>query len=171
VRVEHPHRHRGEGHQRQERKHHARELDGDRDLAGNPLEAGRERAHEGPREDESHHDERAQHHHEQRHQAVGQTVGALGAAFLQRAGIRRDERRGKRPLREQVAQQVGDAEGGLEGVRVEPGPQQRREDLLAHEAEHAGEEDERGDDARAADEPASARGVTRVWLDRLRQVR
>ena len=99
------------------------------------------------------------------------TVGALGAAFPQRAGIRRDEGRGKRPLGEEISQQVGNAEGGLEGVRIEPRPQERGEDLLAHETEDAGEEDERRDDARAADESPSPRGVTGVWLDRLPQVR
>ena len=168
MRVEHPH---GDGDEGQERKHHARQLDGDRHLAGDSLEPGRERAHERRREDESHHDQRAEHDHEQRHQAVGQTVGPFGAAFPQRAGIRRDEGRGKRPLREEIAQQVRDPEGGLEGVGVEPGPEQRREDLLAHEAEEAGEEDERRDDARAADEPPPSLGLTGVRLDRLRQLR
>ena len=39
-------------------------------------------------------------------------------------------------LREEVAQQVRDAEGGLEGVGVEAGAQEGGEDLLAGQAQH-----------------------------------
>jgi len=74
---------------------------------------------------------------------------ASGVTF-QRRGARehRDERRGQRAFREQVTQQVGYAKGDGERVHDAPAAKQRREDLLAREAEHAAAEHREPDDAR-----------------------
>ena len=63
-------------------------------------------------------------------------MGPLLAALRHRPRVGRDEGGGERALREEVAQQVGDAEGDLEGVRVEAGAEEGREHLLADQAEH-----------------------------------
>ena len=173
MRVEDAHGHRREGDQGKEGQHDARELDGRFRLAGHLAEAGRQRTHERSGEDEAQHHEGAQQDRERRHQPAAEPVGAIGSSFGQRARVGRDERGRQRALCEEVAQQVGDPEGGLEGVGIDARPEQRGEDRLPHDAEEAGEEDEAGDEARAAHEPPGGTplGGRFPSLDRVREIR
>ena len=60
----------------------------------------------------------------------------VGAAVAPRVGEGRDEGAGERPLGEEVAQQVGDAERHHEGVGPAVGPDEDGEELVAQEPEH-----------------------------------
>ena len=118
LRVEHPHRDGGEGDERQERHHHPGQEDGQLGLPGLVVEAGRQGGDERPGEDDRQHDEGPQQDGQQGQDAVGEGESGLAAALLLRPGVDGDEGGGERPLREEVPQQVGDAEADPERVGV-----------------------------------------------------
>ena len=146
--VQHPHRDRGERDERQERHHHAREAHGELGLAGRVVEARSDPRDERPGQQDAENDHEAQYHGQEGQHAVGELEAGLRPAFLADAGVGGHEGRGERPLGEQVPQQVRDAEGDPEGVRVVARAEKRREHLLADEAEQARHERHRRHDAR-----------------------
>ncbi len=90
---------------------------------------------------------------QERQHAVGETECLLVAALLGGPRVGGHEGRREGALGEEIAQQVRDPEADPEGVRVEAGPEQRREDLLADEPEQARDERHRGDEPRRPGDP------------------
>ena len=103
----------------------------------------------GRREDAEHGDQ-AQDDRGQGRDLVGQAPG--GALVPDGGGLAEhgDEGRRQRPFGEQVAQQVGDAEGDGERVHHAPAAEQGGEDLLARQPEHAAAQHREPDDPRGA---------------------
>ena len=129
--IEHAHGDRRERHERQERHHHAGQEDGQLRLARHRGIAGREQGHERTRED---HTQEHQDRHDDREEGedpAGQSMRGLASAVVERLGVGRDEGRRERALGEEVPQEIGDAEGHVEGVGVEAGAQERREHDLS----------------------------------------
>jgi hypothetical protein len=157
LRVQHPHGHRRERDQGQERHHDARQEDRELGLAGDVVEAGGQQGYEGLREDDARGHQHAQDRRQQRQQPGDQAMGLRAAALLQGPRVGRDEGGGERPLREHVAQQVRDPEGDQEGVGLEAGSEEGGEDLLAHEAEQARDEGQGGDEAGRPGQAGGAR--------------
>ena len=81
---------------------------------------------------------------------VGQAERGGGSIAFLNARQRRHERGAHRAFREQVPEQVGYAEGDLEGVDREAGAELGREDLLADQPEKAAQERGRRDHPRRA---------------------
>jgi hypothetical protein len=119
--------------------------------------AGGQGVDEGPGQEQPEEHHRPQDHGQQRQQPRRQLARAGRPPFRQRARIGGDEGRGERALREEVAQQVRDPEGGLERVGVEAGAQERGEDLLPGQAEEPGEEGQGRDEAGGAHVTAARR--------------
>ncbi len=95
---------------------------GDRQV---PLGAGEARRNQSRqqrrRDDPERHDDR-DHQREQRAHRARHPVGLLPVAFGEQARIDGDERPRQRPFAEQILQEIGDAEGGVErvgGVRAQ----------------------------------------------------
>src|SRR5581483_10473452 len=148
ARVQDAHRDRGEGHEEEEGEHDRGEAHGERELPGDLGEAGRDRADEGggaedAEEDDAAHDDRERVHDEAREAPRGGF-----AVALERVGERRHEGGGERTLREEVAEEVRDAEGGDERVELAPGAEEERERLLADEPDDAARQHGDAHDAR-----------------------
>src|SRR5207237_1119392 len=126
-------------------------------LAG--IEAGGERRDQPGRGRDPGHRDGAQRDCGERRHLVREPPGGGGILKGRRAAEHRDEGRGQRALREQVAQQIRDAEGDGERVHDAPAPEERREDLLARQAEHAAAEHRDPDDP-AAPAPGDETKVT-----------
>ena len=77
-----------------------------------------------------------------------------------------DEGRRKCPFGEEVAEEVGDPEGGDERVRGEPGAEKVGEDLLADEAEQPGNESRGADEGRGPGDffPGVGQAAAVAWV-------
>ena len=71
----------------------------------------------------------------------GDAVGFLIVAFGEQAGVDGDEGGGEDAFAEEILQEVGDAEGGVEGVGFVEQAEVGAEDALPHESHHAAEQD------------------------------
>ena len=81
--------------------------------------------------------QRGEHEEQRSEHVLGETPRGILALALQRAGVERDEGGVEGALGEQPAEQIGEAEGGIEGVGDRPGAERAGHHHLADEAEQA----------------------------------
>ena len=168
--VQHAHGHRGQRDHRQERQHDPRQEDGQLELVGRLGEVARHRLHDLRRSRRGDDGEDADHREQGAGHPVAEHVRRLGAAALQARLEGRHERLRQRPLGEEIAQEVGDAERHDERVGEHRRAEQRGEQLLADQAEQAREHRGRRDEPGGPDQPVPA-GDARQSARRLRPAR
>jgi hypothetical protein len=124
---------------------------------------------ERARQRDSDEHDRPQQDGQQGEEPSGQREGARSSLLHQGLGVGRHERGRQGALREEIAQQVRNAESHLEGVGEQAVAEEGREDLLADEAQEARDQGHRGDEARG---PEKARtGRDGPWVDLVSQGR
>jgi hypothetical protein len=137
-RVEHAHERRREGNERQGRQHDARQLNRERELAWCGLEAcGREQTHQRVREDDTQEHQDTSDHDERVHQMVAQPPGGRLARTCQVIGEGRYEGSAHRTLGEQIPEQIGYANRDVVGVHGRARAEERGEDRIATQSQHA----------------------------------
>jgi hypothetical protein len=134
--------------QRHAREEHAHQHDGER--APLAVEAGREEIDQQRRRRDAESDERGHRQRERGAHRARDAPRAGDVALGEEPRIHRDERRREHALAEQVLQQVGNAERGLQRVGDGGVSEVVRQRALAHEAGDAAREDARRDQRREA---------------------
>ena len=135
--VQHAGHQRGEADQQQVGKGDARQRDGEGELGRDRLEPRRQHGHHLRHEDLADDGQAAEPEGHDGEGFLGEAVGggaALGGEHAREGG---DEGGVEGALAEQAAEQVGQLQGDEEGVGHRPGAEQRRDQHVAREAEHA----------------------------------
>jgi hypothetical protein len=129
----------GEHQQARAGKQNAHDADGE--LALGAVEAGRDGVDQPGRGQHAGQHQRRGGQRQNGTDGAGHAAGLLFVAFGQQAGVNRNERGREYALAEQVLQEIGDAEGGVEGVGGVREAEVMGEDALADEADQAAEQD------------------------------
>ncbi len=145
ARIQHSHRECRERHQQDEGIHHAGQRDGELSLLSR--ETRRQQSDQLGGEYDSQEGERAEENDRQRPGLVRQAPGCIGPLSRDRLAEDGGEHRRERALREQIAQQVGNAECDGEGIHHPAAAEQRGADLLAHQPQHAAAQHRQPDQA------------------------
>ncbi len=134
--VQHAHPHRADADQGQDGHHDLREETAQGDLGRIAAETARDQRNQLVREDHSGQGKTAGDGQHASQNQIAKPEGALAAALVERIGEGRDKRARQRALGEQIAQQVGNAEGRHIGVGQPADPERSCEDGVAHHAQH-----------------------------------
>ena len=126
------------------------------------MKAGSEGRHERTGEGDSQQDHGQEHEAHDGGHAPGQSERGFPPVLQQGAGVGRDERGREGSLGKEVAKQVRDPEGDLEGVGVPAIAEEGREHLLADQPEQPRDHGQRGDEP---DRPQGAGGRGAAFVD------
>jgi hypothetical protein len=149
-RIQHAHHRRGEGEQRQERQHDAREVGRQCQLAGDEAELGGDRAGDGRGEQNPEQRQHACHDEQRIHDQAAEPPRGVTTLQAQDASKGRYEGGGHGPFGEQVTQEIRYPEGDVESVHLGPGTEHCGQHGFPGDAEHA------AGHGRNADEPGGA---------------
>ena len=133
--VEHRGGHRHDARDRHVRHRKADIFDGEREPRAGNLEARRQQPHHERGEQHAEQCGDAEHDQHGAERLLAEPPGARPAGFLAQPHPHRDERGVERALGQQPAEQVGDLQGGEEGVRQHAGAEHGRDAGVADEPE------------------------------------
>jgi len=148
VGVEQAHGPGGQGDEQKKGEHDRRHLPGQGQLARDLVKAVGDEAGQRSGRQDADQDDQADHQEQDIEDVRGKAILGLRALLLL-IGQDRNEGRGQGVLGEQVAEQVGDAEGGPEGVVGQPGSEEMVDDHLADQSQDPAEGRAQGEGAYA----------------------
>jgi hypothetical protein len=151
-RIQHAHRGSGDGDRYQKRNHDPRQLHRELELAGHRGEVVRVQIDERPRREHAGKRDRAGDDQQRVEHVVAEPPRGLLALQRQHARERRHEGGAHRAFGEQIAHQIGKAEGDDERVHVVAGAEGRGEHLIASQPEQTAGERRQAGESRVARE-------------------